>query len=56
MSVVGGTVTSIESSPDGKHFYKVAGGTNVQWRVSPGDAYKMSYSVAPTVTFIPDRA
>jgi hypothetical protein len=56
LSVVGGTVTLIESSPDGKRFYKVSGGTNVQWHVSPGDAYKMTDAVAPTVTFIPDRA
>ncbi len=55
ISVIGGTVTLVESSPNGKSFYKVAGGTNVQFHVSPGDFWTITYSSAPTVTFIPDR-
>jgi hypothetical protein len=56
ISVSGGTVTAVEWSPNGVEWFKVASGTNITFHVSPGDFVKLTYSVAPTIKFIPDRA
>jgi hypothetical protein len=50
--VSGGTVSLIQFSRDGVTFYNV-GQTSGMFTLSAADRLKITYSVAPTVTFVP---
>jgi hypothetical protein len=50
--VNGGTVSQVKFSRDGASFY-VTGQTQGMFPVSQGDLLVISYSVPPTVTFVP---
>lgn len=50
--IQGGTVTQVQFSRDGTTFF-VTGQTQGMFPVSQGDALVITYSVAPTLTFVP---
>jgi len=47
----GGTVSALEFTRDGLTFYPVNAGEMI--RLNPGDAVRVAYTVAPTITLIP---
>lgn len=49
--VTGGTVSAVAFTRDGLTFYPVNAGELI--RLNPGDAVRVSYTVAPTLTLIP---
>jgi hypothetical protein len=55
LQISGGTVSDLRRSNDGSSFTFVPG-TSGTFRVAPGAAMKVTYSVAPTMNFIPVRA
>lgn len=50
--VQGGTVSQVQFSRDGSAFF-TTGQTQGMFPVSQGDALVITYSVAPTLTFVP---
>lgn len=50
--LTGGTVSKVEVSRDGVKFYST-GMTSGMFPLSMGDTLKVTYSVVPTMTFIP---
>jgi hypothetical protein len=55
LNVTGVTVTKVEWSPDGKDWMTVSTTTGAIFPVQSGEAIKLTYSSAPTVTFYPTR-
>jgi lysophospholipase L1-like esterase len=51
--VTGGTTTVIAFSRDGTNFTTLGTTTPGQMQLSPGDAVRVTYAVAPTVTIVP---
>lgn len=51
--IYGGTVTVVQVTPSGGAAIQVANGTGVRVRLHPADAVTITYSVAPTVVFVP---
>lgn len=50
--LTGGTVSAVEFSRDGVAFYNY-GATAGQFHLSANDRIRVTYSVAPTMTFVP---
>lgn len=51
--ITGGTVTAVFLSRNNSTFYQVAAATNVAVPIQQGDYFRLTYSVAPTITVLP---
>jgi hypothetical protein len=52
MLITGGTVSLVEFSRDGTTFYSY-GSTSGQFTINAADRLRVTYTVAPTMTFVP---